>query len=425
METTIDRPAAAARCPFTGHGAGYKPFEQEGLHEFFTTARQEQPVFYCEEIGHWVVSRREDVIAVFRNPDQFSAAPALQTINPYPPELVAYLKENNFTIEPVQSNCDRPNHTRIRQAAGQFLNAKRYMSYEPQVRELVQSYIEKMKGKDVVDLVDAINYEFPAQVVFLMMGIKDIEPRQLKRWAQNRVAMTWGYLPQEQMLDAGKELNSFFQFCRQIVEDRKRNPGDDYPSKLLAIRNNDDAILTENEVVCLLFALLLAAHEATTNALTNLQLQLLSHKDAWKRLVADPSLIPNALEEGFRHSSSVINWRRQALEDVEVGGVTIPKGGKVILALCSANRDESKFENPHEFDIDRPNVREHIAFGQGIHVCLGAPMVRIQMKAVMEALVANFPDMALVEGQKLDWLKTITFRGPRSLMVHLGGKKNG
>jgi len=422
MQTTIERPGAVAGCPFTGHGASYKPFEHEGLHEFFTAARREQPVFYCEEIDYWVVTRREDVVAIMRNPDQFSAATALQSIDPYPSELTEYLKQNNFTIEPVQSNCDRPRHTRIRQAAGQFLNMKRYMSYEPAVRELVKSYVEKMKGKDVVDLVDAINYEFPARVVFLMMGIKDVDPRQIKRWAQNRVMMTWGRLPREQLMDAGKELASFFQFCREIVEDRKRNPGDDYPSFLLKIRNNDDAILTENEVVCLMFALLLAAHEATTNALSNLQYQLLSHKDAWQRLVADRSRIPNAIEEGFRHSSSVISWRRQALEDVEVAGVTIPKGAKVMVALCSANRDESKFDNPHEFDIDRANVREHIAFGNGIHVCVGAPMVRIQMKAVMEELIENFPDMKLVEGQKLDWLKTISFRGPRSLMVHPGGK---
>ena len=421
MNVPAEKPAVSG-CPFSGHAATYRPFEHEGLHEFFSAARQSQPVFYCEEIDYWVVSRRDDVISVFRNPDQFSAATTLQSLDPFPPELTEYLKQHNFTIEPVQSNCDRPKHTRIRQAAGQFLNLKRYMSYEPQVRALVDDYIQKMKGHDVVDLVQAINYEFPAQVVFLMMGIKDVDTRQIKRWAQNRVMMTWGRLPREQLLDAGKELNNFFQFCRELVEDRKVNPGDDYPSFLLKLRNNDDAILTENEVVCLMFALLLAGHEATTNALSNLQLQLLSRPEVWQRLVNDRTLIPAAIEEGLRHSSSVITWRRQALEDVEVAGVTIPKGGKVLLALCSANRDESKFENPDEFNIDRANVREHIGFGSGIHVCLGAPMVRIQMKAVMEALIENFPKMSLVEGQSLDWLKTISFRGPSSLLVNLGDK---
>jgi cytochrome P450 len=421
--SVLDTPAQAAAtgCPFTGRGAGYQAFEHEGMHEFLAQMRQEEPVFYSPEIDYWVVTRRDDVLSVFKNPAVFSASTALESVDPYPPELTRYLADHGFTVKPVQSNCDRPDHTRIRMAAGQFLNAKRYATYEAQIREILDGYIDAMKGKDTVDLVQALTYDFPARIVFLLLGFKDMEPAQIKRWALNRVMMTWGRLSPAELMNAGVELNNFFQFCRQVVQDRKRQPGDDYPSKLLEIRHNDDAVLTENEVCCLVFGLLLAGHEATSNSLSNMVLTLLRTPGAWDKLVANPALIPNAVEESLRHSSSVISWRRRALQDVEIGGVKVPKGAKVMLSLVSANRDECKFADPETFDVERSNTSEHIGFGHGIHVCMGAPLARFQMVAVLEELVKHFPRMRLVEGQKIDWIKTISFRGPTALQIQLEG----
>ena len=116
--------AVGKGCPFSGMGTQYRAFEHEGVHEFFARARREEPVFYSPEIDYWVVTRREDVLAVMRDPDRFSASTTLEPVTKFPEELVRFLQENNFTIEPVQSNTDRPKHTRIRMAAGQFLNSK-------------------------------------------------------------------------------------------------------------------------------------------------------------------------------------------------------------------------------------------------------------------------------------------------------------
>lgn len=424
-KTAQETVASPPRCPYSGLGTQYRAFEHEGVHEFFAKARQEEPVFYSPEIDYWVVTRRQDVLAVMRDPDRFSASTTLEPVTHFPQELTQFLKESNFSIEPVQSNADRPKHARIRMAAGQFLNAKRYASYHPQIRALVAQAVGGLRGRQEVDLIADLAYELPARIVFLLLGMDDVEPRRIKQWAQNRVMLTWGRLQPDQVLAAGRELNDFFQFCRQLVAQRKAQPRDDYPSKLLEIRGDSDEVLSENEVICLVFGLLLAGHEAVTNAMGNLLHTLLTQPGAWQRLVADPALIPQAVEEGLRFNGSVLNWRRRATEDVAIGGVTIPKDAKVLVGLGSANRDESHFERPHEFDLDRGNARDHLGFGNGIHVCIGAPLARFQIVALVEELVRQFPRMTLAPDQPLDWIRTVSFRGLTALKTWPEGVAHG
>lgn len=228
-------------------------------------------------------------------------------------------KVSGSVFYPFPGTTDYSTYLLQGQASGAsvILNAKRYASYEPEIRELAQDYVSAMRGRGTVDLVDALTYEFPARVVFLLLGLPNVDPIRIKRWGDNRSMMIWGRLSADQLVAAGKELNDFFHFCRTLVHDRIENPCSDYPSHPLAIRNGDDAILTINEIVCLIFGLLLAGYETTANATSNVLLALLTHREQWEQLVRDPSLIPNAVEEGVRYSSSVANWRRLTLEDVE------------------------------------------------------------------------------------------------------------
>lgn len=413
-------PPSNTGCPVSGRGAAFDPFDHEGMYRFFAEARREEPVFYSEALGYWVVTRRKDVLAILRDPDTFSAGTATEPLSPYPQELLDYLAGNGFTFEPIQVSCDRPRHTRVREAAGQYLNAKTFLSFEPRIRELARGYVERMKGREVVDLVADFTYEFPARVVFLLLGLTDVDPMKIKRWGDNRLMMTWGHIGDDELMQAGKELDDFFQFCRELVEARAEKPGDDYASRMIAIRGGDDAVLTMNEIVSLVFGLLLAGHETTTNASSNLILELLGRRRQWDALVAEPTRIPNAVEEGLRYCSSVVNWRRQALRDVEIGGTVVPQGSKILISLASANHDEAFFEDSESFDIGRRNARNHIAFGTGIHVCIGAQLARIEMRVVLEELTCTFPDITLVPDQKLDWVRTISFRGPHSLLVRPG-----
>lgn len=403
----------------------YRPFEHNGALEFFRNARSQSPVFFNEEIGYWVVTKRKMIMSIMRDARRFSAANALQPVKDFPDELNHFLADQGFTIEPTQVNCDQPKHTRIRSAASRFLNPKNYESYEDRIRDIAREFVEGLHGKHQVDLVDAVTYEFPARVLFLLLGIPDSDARLIKEWGDNRLYLTWGKLPDSEMEQGAHALLRFWEYCKAIVADRKVSLRDDYASALLKIRNDDSSTLSENEIVCLVFGLLLAGHETTTNASGNLILELLRDGGVdWKRLADEPELIPNAVEEGLRYSSSVMAWRRVALEDVTLGDVEIPAGANLLLALASANRDEEQIEDGEKFDILRARAHaSHISFGHGIHFCIGAPLARLELKILVEELTRSFPAMRLLPDQKIDWIETISFRGPKSLWVDLGERR--
>ncbi len=412
---------AVASCPFQSIGREYAAFEHEPMYAFFSRVRPLAPIFYSDEIGYWVVTRRVDALTALRDHERFSAEIATQPVQPWPQQITGYLKQRNFTNEAVQVACDPPRHTRIRQIAARFLNVRQFSLYEEQFRQLVNSYLDRIEGQDEADLVDAIFYEFPAQVVFLLLGEDGFDPRKIKQWGDLRLNMIWGK-PSDAELEAGaRDLADFWDYTVNLVEERKKKPGNDYPSFLLEKRAGDDSVLTENEIKSLVFGLLLAGHETTTNAAGNITLELLRHPKQWRRIVADPALIPNAVEEGLRFASSVVTWRRTAKEDVIVAGQEIPKGSKILIALGSANRDESHFDEPEEFDVERDNPRDHLSFGNGTHACLGAPLARLELRILLEELTRRFPNMTLVPDQEIEWTKTISFRGPDKLRVRLHG----
>jgi hypothetical protein len=170
-------------------------------------------------------------------------------------------------------------------------------------------------------------------------------------------------------------------------------------------------------VTQIVYSLLFAGHETTTGLISNALRQLLTHRHAWEEICRDASLIPNAVEEVLRFDSSVIAWRRQATQAVEIGGVPVPAGANLLLLLGSANRDPAVFEDPERFDIHRRNAREHLSFGQGVHYCLGAPLGRLEARVVLEELSARLPGLRLVPGQAPRFRPNTTFRGPLALLA--------
>ena len=410
---------ASAGCPM--HAAeGFAPFEHRGMYSFLSSIREEVPVFYAPEIDHWVVTRRADIEAILPDSDRFSATIATQPVFPWPDSVGTYLDSRNFTNEAVQVACDPPRHDRVKTNASKFLNVRQYAKYEEPIRALVRGYIDKIKGRDTVDLVEALTYELPAQVVFMLLGVTDFDPRKIKAWGDLRLHMIWGRPTEQDMETAARDLADFWDFAVDLVEQRKRKPQDDYPSKLLELRGGDDAVLTENEICSLAFGLLLAGHETTTNAAANILLELLRRPKQWKAIAADSSLAKNAVEEGLRYASSVVAWRRRTKEPVTIGGVDIPADAKLMLSLASANRDPAKFDDPETFDIRRGEANQHIAFGKGLHHCAGAPLARMELRIVLEELTRAFPDMTLATDQEIDFTRTLSFRGPQQLTVHPG-----
>ena len=415
-------------CPFSSGKLGerFRPYEQEGMFEILKEARESEPVFYNGELSCWVVTKKNDVQAIFRDPDRFSASNSQSPVNAFSSEVQQIMVDGNYTREPTQANTDRPKHTRIRNISGQFLNQKRFAQYESQIRELTRQQIANLEGKKAVDLVEAVTYELPAKVLFLLVGVPQEESYRVKKWSDNTFNMTWGKPTEEDSIDGARGLVEYFDFCKSVANSRLKTglkngfDGDDYVSHLLRTRNGDDEVLSMNEVASLIHGVLAAGHETTSNGSASLLWALLSDPEQWQKLVKNPALIPNAVEEGLRYMTPFITWRRLTLTDVEIGGVAIPKGSAILMSLISANHDEDSFECPMKFDVERKNARQHLAFGNGIHFCMGAPLARMEMRILLEELTQRYPNMRLDEEVKIQWPLNMGFRGPVKLKVDLG-----
>lgn len=401
----------------------YRPFEHDGLYETLAAKRAEEPVFYCAEIDYWVVTRRADVETLLEDSRRFSAEIAAAPATPLTPEAADAIRAAGVGRS-AQVACDPPDHGRIRKVAGRYLNMKRYHALEPDIRRLTQAALEAWRGRDEVDLVADLVYELPAHVLFLMLGVPPEDAATIKRWGDDRLNLIWGRPSPEQQVKGAQDLAAFWRYCAAMIEDRKTAPRDDYASWLLAHR--DDGPLSDTEIVSLVFGLLLAGHETTTNLAANAFDQLLTHREAWEAIVAAPDLIPNAVEEVLRRAASVICWRRQAREAVEIAGVTVPAGAKILVALASANCDEAYWERGMAFDIRRPDARNHLSFGKGLHFCIGAPLARLELKVILEEVSAAYPDLALIDpSRRPAFVETISFRGPKSLPARPGVRRGG
>lgn len=414
-----------AKCPFSRDdkrlikGNEYQPFEQEGMRDFFQIAVHDTPVMYNEEIGYYIVTRRKDIMHIMRDVKRFTAAVVLEPVTPIFDSAKKNLSEN-FCPIPVQVNGDNPMHSRIRKVVAPAFNKKGIEKYiSGALEKMVSEDVEKLKGRGRVDMLVDFTYELPCRIICHMIGSDEKDVPDIKTWADSRLALTFGNLNEEEQNIATKNLDLYWNYCEALVQEKIKNPGNDYTSFLLEQRNGDDSILSLTEIASLLFAVLMAGHETTTNMTANALYTLLSNRDSWVELCNDPSLIPNAIEECLRLNGSVVCWRRRALEDVEFSGTTIPKGSNILLALAGGNLDADEFENPNRFDIHRKNAKRHLTFGHGSHVCIGQDIAREEMRVILEQLTQAFPNMTLANEDPLDYIKTISFRGPKHLMVDL------
>ena len=272
---------------------------------------------------------------------------------------------------------------------------------EPLVRKLTVRFVEERLSSGRADLVRDLAWDLPARVIFQVFGVPDEDMARVKAGAESWLLLMRGRPTADAQIRLAQGLAAFWRYAETLVASRAEHPCDDLTSDLLLARDGDVPALTHQEVTQFLHGLLFAGHETTTGLIGNAMRRLLSERHAWEELCGDPSRIPNAIEEVLRFDSSVIAWRRQTTQAVEIGGVPVPAHANLLLLLGSANRDPDVFEDPDRFDIHRWNAKEHLSFGQGAHYCLGAPLARLEARVVLEELSARLPSLRLVPGQTL------------------------
>lgn len=404
-------------------GPGYRafdPFAADYLRDpypYLARARAEAPAFFAPDLDMWVVTRYADIEAIFTDPGTYSAAIAQDPVFPLADRARDALRDGGFRAGATMSNCDPPKHTRIRRHNLRAFSARRTAALEPKVRAKAEELVGRMLGRRRFDLVEDLSFPLPAYMIFTLIGFPPEDTEMLKSWCGNRMAFSWGRPSPEEQTEIATGMARYWRYCERFVADRLADPRDDFTSDHVRAHREDPAALSVDEIIGVIYGLSFAGHETTTNLTSNTVRRLLEHRDQWDALCADPSLITNAVEEALRFDTSVVAWRRTATRDVRIGGVGVPAGAKLMLLLASADRDPDRFADPDTFDVHRADAARHLAFGKGIHFCLGAPLARLQVRIVLELLTRLAPDVALVPDQELEFPPNISFRGPRQLLL--------
>jgi len=395
----------------------FDPLSPEFLADPYRFMDDLPPVFYAPTIGYYVVSRYADVEHVFLHPQSFSAAPAQLPLVELVPEAARVLLEGGHRPQPSMVSLDPPAHTRLRAPTARAFTPRRVAVMEPQIHSTVNELLAEVDTTASFDIVAALTQPLPLTVIFRFMGVPREHWAQLRRWGANRLSLAWGRPSPAEQVEHAENIAAYRGYLRGLVTAKVDAGADDFTSALLEIHDEDPGRLTHEEIASILFSLSFAGHETTNNLLGNCLRRLLEEPTRWQTVVADPSLIPDAVDEILRYDPSVVVWRRQATEDVVIGGVEIPAGAKLFLWLAAAGRDPSVFPEPGQFDLRRTNARRTLAFGRGIHFCIGAALGKLEAQIALQELTSRFPNLELVDDQEVPFHPNISFRGPQSLWV--------
>lgn len=381
----------------------------------YAQLRSEEPVHRValpDGRGMWLVTRYEDVLAVFKD-ERF----VKNYRNALTEEQLAGLPPVPEALRPLTGNMldtDPPDHARLRALVQKAFTPRLIERMRPRVQAVADGLLDAVEERGVMDLIDDYAFPLPIIVIAELLGVPAEDRDKFREWSDVAVSgdMTEEYL--ETMLPA---MEAFVGYLRVMFEEKRKNPGEDLFSKLVGAEEAGDK-LTEDELLAMAFLLLVAGHETTVNLIGNGVLALLTHPDQLERLNADPSLIKNAVEELLRYDGPIeTSTERFAREDVQLGDKLIPRGEMVLVVIAAADRDPARFAEPDALDITREDNR-HLAFGKGIHHCLGAPLARMEGQIALSTLLRRMPNLRLKgQPESLRWRPGLILRGLNSLPV--------
>jgi cytochrome P450 len=309
-------------------------------------------------------------------------------------------------------HTDPPDHTRLRKLVSKAFTSRAVEALRPGIEEITDGLVTALADHDTVDLLDAFAFPLPIRVICVLLGVPVEEQENFKFWSK---ALVSGDAPEAAAVAA----TAVAEYLGELIERKRSVTADDVLTALVSAHDVDDR-LTGTELVSTAYLLFIAGFETTLNALGNGTLHLMRNLDQWEALRADRTLLPGAVEEFLRLESPLKHATfRCATEPLSIGDVEIPAGDFVLPAIAAANRDPQRFADPHALDVRRP-AAGHLAFGHGVHHCLGAPLARVEVRTAFGALLDAFPDMRLAaDPEDLRWRNSTIIRGLDSLPVRL------
>jgi cytochrome P450 PksS len=385
---------------------------------FYTKLRAEAPVFRTSlptRQPAWLITRYDDALAVLKDErlvkDRRNVFTGERPANsPWMPAFMRPLAQNMLDL-------DAPNHTRLRALVHQAFTPRRIEQLRTRIQILCDELLDAAQAQGCLELIQAYALPIPLTIIAELLGVLATDRPAFRRWSEHVVAISSGV----DLLRALPGIWRIVRYLRVLCARRRADPQDDLLTALVQAEEAGDR-LSEDELLGMVFLLLLAGHETTVNLIGNGVLTLIEHPEQRELLRQNPALIKPAVEELARYASPVIMaTERYAREDLTIAGVTIPRGELVLAVLASANRDERRFADPDRLDLMRePN--HHLAFGQGMHYCLGAPLARIEAQIALTTLLRRLPELRLSQPtEALRWRPGMFVRGLEQLPMTLVG----
>ncbi|NHN30774.1 cytochrome P450 [Paenibacillus agricola] len=380
----------------------------------YENMRANQPVIYMDGMGFWSVFHYDDVRTVLSDHARFSSgpgAPPPSQIAAAPPQ--AESRGVGFSL----ITSDPPKHTMLRSLVSRSFTPRAVAALEPRIESIANELIDRCEAAGEIDLIRDFAYPLPVIVIAELLGIPSADRDQFKLWSDEVVASANAIMgdvnPQSQ-----KALADMHMYFRDIIAKRRIQPEDDLISALLLVEEERQQ-LNEHDILAFCSLLLVAGNETTTNLIGNAVLTLLEHPEQLDKLRAESERLAPAIEEVLRYRSPVQAMFRTAKEDISLGGQIIPGGSRVVAWIGSANRDEQKFDRAGEFDITRES-NPHIAFGHGIHFCLGAPLARLEARVALMVILKRLPNLARINHDPLQPARGFIVHGVESLPLRFG-----
>ncbi|MEH7418318.1 cytochrome P450 [Neobacillus drentensis] len=364
----------------------------------------------------WMATRMEEVMQVLKDHARFTVDSRGLGDNNHIQQSLTGSEESGHShfLSTSLNAIDEPDHKRLRTLVSKAFTPKYMESLRPRVQEAADELLDQVQAKGEMDLVKDYANPLPINVISDMIGVPKSDRKKIHEWSEAIAnGLGLGRLDPE----VAKGLQDFGNYIKQLVAEKRQYPSDDLISQLVAIEEEGDR-LNEAELLSMIQLLIFAGHETTSTLISTGTIILFDHPDQWEMLKANHSLVPSAVEELLRFNGpSTIAGPRYALEDTELGGEQIKKGDVILPLMKSANRDELQFAQSEELDITR-KIKRHLAFGHGIHMCLGAPLARIEGDIAFTTLLKRMPNLHLrIPRENVRWQFKLASQGLTSLPV--------
>ena len=410
----------------------FDPSTQQCPFPHYAQMREEAPVHPVPGLGVHLVTKHDLVMQVLRDPQTYSSmfGGAGMPLSSADREKFAEVMAAGYPRVPTMLTADQPDHTRYRRLVARAFHPKVIAEMEPIIRQITVELIESWIDKGRIEFVKEFGVPLPVRVIAKALNVPDDRLADFKRWSDDSIAGIGTNITLEQRLQAEYGVNEFQHYFAEQIELRRTHPQDDILTNLLnASIDDDDPEVTDKrqldmpEMLSIIQQLLVAGNETTTKSLTEMVRLLAENPEEWAALKADPSRAEKVFEETLRLSTPTQGMWRILTKDAELGGVQLTKGQRIIIVFASANRDEALYDNPDEFDPMRDHLRDNLAFGKGIHFCLGANLSRLEGKVAAEELSKRIDTITLSESNKYQYFPSFMLRGLTDLDIEFTAAK--